>query len=107
MKDVSYEQFFSTLSGGRRLDILRYLQSSGPKSVLEIAEGTDIEQSAISHNLSKLLSCGCVHLDIQGKRRVYSVNNETIGPLFSLIDQHLEKFCTHTCTDCKSGALCT
>lgn len=100
MTETTYENFFAALSGNRRLEMLRYLKANGPKSVTEISEGTGIEQSAVSHGLNKLLACECVHIEARGKQRMYSLNHETIEPLFDLIDKHIEKFCKNECQCC-------
>jgi DNA-binding transcriptional ArsR family regulator len=100
MTEISYDTFFATLSGNRRLEILQYLKTSGPKNVTDIAIGTDIEQSAVSHNLNKLLACEFVHVEVRGKQRFYSLNEETIVPLLQLVDRHIETFCIGKCHCC-------
>lgn len=100
MTNTSYETFFATLSGNSRLDILKYLQKNGSQSVTEISNGTGIEQSAVSHNLNKLLTCQFVHIEARGKHRYYTLNEETIVPLLRLIDQHVAKFCDGKCSSC-------
>lgn len=100
MTEVSYEQFFATLSGNKRLEILQYLKEGGAKNVSEIAEGTQQEQSAVSHSLKKLLSCQCVHVEARGKNRLYSLNSETIVPLLELADKHIQSFCKNQCQHC-------
>ncbi len=100
MTKISYDLFFATLSGNRRLEIIQYLQQTGWQNVTEIAHGTGIEQSAVSHSLNKLLACQCVHIEVRGKHRYYSLNEETIVPLFKLIDRHIEKFCRGDCDCC-------
>lgn len=103
MTNKSYETFFAVLSGQRRLEILKYLQTAGPQSVTDIAAGTRLEQSAVSHALNKLLSCEFVHIEIRGKHRVYSLNKDTIVPLLRLIDKHIEIFCSSACCDCDTA----
>lgn len=100
MTDVSYKEFFATLAGDSRLEILEYLRDGEAKNVSEIAEGTGQEQSAVSHNLGKLLSCQCVHIEVRGKHRYYSLNSETIVPILQLADQHIQTFCHGRCTTC-------
>jgi DNA-binding transcriptional ArsR family regulator len=100
MTEVSYKEFFATLSGDKRLEILQYLKDSGAKNVSEIAEGTEQEQSAVSHSLKRLLSCQCVHVEIRGKNRVYSLNSETIIPILKLVDQHIQSYCKEQCQHC-------
>lgn len=100
MKEVSYKTFFSTLSNGRRLDVLQSLIAKGPRTVTQIVADTGLEQSAVSHILSKLQACEVVHVSAEGRQRTYSANAETIQPLFALIDRHIETFCTGVCENC-------
>lgn len=83
------------------MDILEYLRMNGPKSVTEIAEATKQEQSAVSHNLKKLLVCSCVDMKIQGKSRLYSLNKETIVPILELANRHIKQYCQAGCKNCK------
>lgn len=103
MSHISYKQFFATLSGDSRLDILQYLKQNGPQNVSQIAEGTSQEQSAVSHNLKKLLVCNCVNIAVQGKNRYYSLNDETIVPLLQLADRHIANFCNAECSVCSTA----
>ncbi len=100
MNDISYEQFFGTLAGNRRIEILQYLHQNGAQNVSELAAGIGQEQSAVSHNLKKLLSCQCVHLEVRGKNRYYSLNTETMVPLLDLVDTHIQNYCQHNCGHC-------
>ena len=102
MSHISYKQFFATLSGDSRLDILQYLKLHGSQNVSQIAEGTGQEQSAVSHNLKKLLTCNCVHIEVQGKNRYYSLNDDTIVPLLQLADRHIQNYCNAGCAHCST-----
>lgn len=102
MTEVSYKEFFATLSGDKRLEILHFLKDAGAKNVSEIAAGTGQEQSAVSHSLGKLLSCQCVHVEVRGKHRYYSLNSETIEPLLELADRHIQNFCRSACRHCSA-----
>ena len=64
-----------------------------PMSVNELAETLEQEQSMISHNLKPLLECNFVYIKREGKKRIYSVNKETVGALFRTVENHAEKFC--------------
>lgn len=101
MKDLSYKRFFTTLGNENRLAIIHFLAKNGPQNVSQIVEGTNLEQTAVSHNLKRLLSCQFVHLRPNGKERVYSVNQETIKPLLVLMDKHVRKFCKRACEKCE------
>lgn len=100
MRNSSYKRFFITLGNDNRLKIIHFLADKGPQSVSQIVAGTKLEQSAVSHNLKRLLSCQFVHIKPNGKERFYSINEETIKPLLALMDKHVNKFCKKACTKC-------
>ncbi|MBI2074283.1 MAG: helix-turn-helix transcriptional regulator [Candidatus Levybacteria bacterium] len=105
MINSSYKRFFTTLGNENRLQIIHLLAKKGPQSVSQIVNGTKLEQSAVSHNLKRLLLCQFVHLKPNGKERVYSINKETIKPLLTLMDKHVREFCQKTCKKCERGDL--
>ena len=83
---------FSALSNPTRLAILELLRN-GPRNVTEISEGLNQEQSMISHNLRPLVRCSLVFSERRKKERFYSLNRETMNPLFKLSAYHNSKFC--------------
>jgi DNA-binding transcriptional ArsR family regulator len=85
-------KFFSNLSNPTRLAVLEKLADKA-MSVNELAEALDQEQSMISHNLKPLLLCNFIFIERQGKKRIYSVNHETVDALFRVIENHAKKFC--------------
>jgi DNA-binding transcriptional ArsR family regulator len=85
-------QFFSTLANPTRLAILEFLRNS-PKNVTEIAEALNQEQSMISHNLRSLEKCRLVFSERRKKERLYSLNKETMEPMFKIFTYHSEKYC--------------
>jgi len=85
-------RFFTNLSNPTRLAALEQLMNR-PMSVNEIAEALGQEQSMVSHNLKPLIECNFIFGKRQGKRRVYSVNHETVDILFRAVENHAEKFC--------------
>jgi DNA-binding transcriptional ArsR family regulator len=104
MIDNSYERFFGTLGNENRQAIIKFLSDSGENNVNKIAAGVGLEQSLVSHHMKHLLTCGFVHINPDGKERVYSLNHETIEPLFKLIDTHVKNYCSKVCKDCKEGS---
>ena len=86
-------RFFVNLANPTRLAVLEQLMKQ-PMSVNELADALGQEQSMISHNLKPLLECNFVYTKRNGKQRIYSVNEETIGALFKVVDNHAEKFCS-------------
>lgn len=85
-------KFFTNLANPTRLAALEKLTQK-PMSVNELAEALNQEQSMISHNLRPLLQCNFISIKKQGKKRIYSVNHETINALFTVIENHAKKFC--------------
>ena len=84
--------FFSALANPTRLAILELLRD-GPRNVTEISEALDQEQSMISHNLQQLDECRFVFTERIKKERFYSLNKETMEPLFKIFVFHSEKHC--------------
>ncbi len=84
--------FFSTLASPTRLAILELLRN-GRKNVTEIAEALRQEQSMVSHNLRTLERCRFVFSERKKKKRFYTLNKETMDPLFKIFDYHAEKYC--------------
>ncbi len=98
----AYKIFFGTLVSESRLKIINLLRS-GKKNVSEMMSCLKIEQTQISHDLARLKQCGFVSSEIDGKFRYYKLNNETIGPLMSMIEKHMSKYCIHILYDIKGG----
>ena len=85
-------KFFVNLANPTRLAILERLMTQ-PLSVNQLADSIMQEQSMISHNLKPLLECNFVYIKRDGKKRIYSVNKETVSALFKAVEVHAEKFC--------------
>jgi DNA-binding transcriptional ArsR family regulator len=85
-------RFFVNLANPTRLAVLEQLEKQ-PMSVNELAEVLGQEQSMVSHNLKPLLECNFIYSRRDGKRRIYSVNEETIHALFRAVKNHAEKYC--------------
>jgi len=85
-------RFFVNLANPTRLAVLEQLEKQ-PMSVNELAEVLGQEQSMVSHNLKPLLECNFIYSKRDGKKRIYSVNQETIGALFRAVQNHAEKYC--------------
>lgn len=85
-------KFFVNLANPTRLALLERLMQN-PMSVNELAESLGQEQSMVSHNLKPLLECNFVYSKRKGKKRICSVNKETIGALFRAVENHAQKYC--------------
>lgn len=86
-----------TLGNKQRVRMLQLLSREGPQSVSSIAKALEAEQSAVSHSLKQLLQCHFVTVEQDGKERIYSINNDTVAPLFEQINRHVEKYCLKGC----------
>lgn len=86
-----------TLGNKQRVRILQLLNEGGPKSVSAIASALKLEQSAVSHSLKQLLLCHFVTVRQDGKERIYSINEDTVKPLFDQIDRHVRTYCVKGC----------
>jgi len=84
--------FFKVLANPARLAILETLRKDS-RSVNEIARILKQEQSMISHNLEPLEDCKLVFSERKQKQRIYSLNRQTVEPLFKVLDFHSQKFC--------------
>lgn len=96
MLEPIYKEFFKTLGNQERIEIVWCLLEKD-KNVSQIVEILKAEQSSVSHNLQRLLKCAFISVKPNGKERVYSVNKETIAPLFELIKKHANKYCKKFC----------
>lgn len=89
-----YKIFFETLGNKTRWDIVHLLQKDSYRAT-EISEKLGYEQSLVSHHLRRLEICGFVSFKQNGNERIYKLNKETVGPLLSLMDKHINKFCKY------------
>jgi ArsR family transcriptional regulator, zinc-responsive transcriptional repressor len=85
-------KFFTNLANPTRLAAIEQLMQK-PMSVNELAETLNQEQSMISHNLKPLLDCNLITVQRNGKQHIYTVNKETLNPIFKAIENHAQKFC--------------
>lgn len=91
---------FQALSNESRVRMLNLLRK-GPRTVGEISEALKLEQTVISHNLRCLAFCGLVSAEQIGKTREYSVNSETVEPLFVAGGRHIARYASNLRT-CES-----
>ena len=96
MINNSYHVFFNSFANKSKLDIIIALREK-PLNVKEIVKRTRQEQSAVSHNLMKLAKCHILDVRRKGKERIYSLNKETISPLFEMAEKHVKNNCNGKC----------
>ena len=88
----SYDRFLVTLRNKTRLIIIQLLIKK-PKNVGQLTQELGVHQTSVSHALKRLLDCGFVFVERNGKERVYSVNKKTIKPLITLMENHVNTYC--------------
>ena len=91
MKDKCY-LFFETLGTRLKIDIILKLREK-PLGVTELSKKFNQERSKVSHALISLLDCGFVNVRKDTRKRIYSLNKETILPLLNLVEKHVKKYC--------------
>lgn len=99
MKFNSYNIFFANFANKTKLNIILFLNES-PMSVSDIVKKTGMEQSKVSHNLTKLTKCNIVTVKQEGKRRIYSLNKKTVVPLLDIVKKHIRENCPMKCMEC-------
>lgn len=94
----AYNSFFRNFSSRSNIAIISLLRLA-PMSVGAIAQGTGMEQSAVSHCLKNLQECSIVAVERKGKERLYSLNRKTVVPLLKLVEKHVSR----NCKGCRHG----
>jgi len=92
MKCNTYHVFFGNLANPIKTEIITALKEK-ESSVTELSKKLGIEQSKLSHALSSLRCCNLVLVKQKGKKRIYSLNKETIIPILKIIDKHKCTYC--------------
>lgn len=98
----AYKIFFGTLVSESRLKIINLLRN-GKKNVSKIMEELRMDQTSVSHDLSRLKKCGFVLVDVEGKFRYYKLNEKNIKPLMEIIEKHMSQYCIHILRETKGG----
>ena len=78
------------LSSSSRVQILGYLLD-GPRTVGEIVDAVEMEQSAVSHQLRVLRDHSLVRVSREGRRRVYAIHDDEVAELLEAALGHVER----------------
>ena len=95
----TYHIFFNNLANPLRIRIISALKEKD-MSVTELSKKVKVEQSKLSHALSNLRDCNLVGVNIEGKKRIYSLNRKTLLPILKIIDEHSKLNCGGNCLSC-------
>ena len=96
MKRSSYNNFFMNFATQSKFDIMMALKE-GPLNVTAITKKVGDEQSAVSHNLTKMAKCHILNVKRDGKQRIYSLNEETVLPILKIVEGHVKRCCLGRC----------
>jgi DNA-binding transcriptional ArsR family regulator len=99
MNCISYEQFFGNFSNKTKLKIIMSLRKKS-LSVTDLSAMLGEEQSKISHSLANLARCNILSMKQEGKKRIYSLNKDTVMPILALVDKHVHDHCNRRCKEC-------
>ncbi len=97
MLSPAHQQFFKTLGNPKRIELMLLLMKK-PMTVSELMKRMGMEQSTLSHHLKRLKLCTFVTSKVNGKERIYTVNQKTMKPLLQLMHTHVKKYCQRLCT---------
>lgn len=89
MDSAVYAKLFQALANKNRMELIDALQD-GEQSVSELVEATGREQNTVSYHLRCLTNCGFAEKEVQGNKRIYSLNSTIINDLFGTIEAHIE-----------------
>ncbi|MBT4541234.1 winged helix-turn-helix transcriptional regulator [Candidatus Woesearchaeota archaeon] len=96
MAASSYKDFFVNFANKTKMDIIAALRKK-PLCVGEIAEAINEEQSKVSHSLKKLTQCKILEVKQEGKKRVYTLNHDTVLPILQIVEKHVHQYCAKNC----------
>lgn len=92
MTSKSYNAFFMNFANNARFKIIMTLRKED-LSVTQICKQTNQEQSRVSHHLKSMLKCNILNMEKKGKKRIYSINKDTVLPILKLIEKHIKCYC--------------
>ncbi len=95
---LTYHIFFRNLANPLKIRIILKLKEKN-MNVGELSRELEVEQSKVSHALMLLKRCNIVNFNKKGKERIYSLNKNTITPIFKIIEEHSRTFCKNK--ECK------
>jgi len=82
---------FSTLSHPGRLGVLVALENSAPRSSGELQELLGIERTSLSHQLRVLKEAQLVTVEVQGRRRLYSLADHHVAHIVRDAIAHVQE----------------
>lgn len=87
---LAVSQYFKILSDYNRLSIL-FLLKEKKRSVTEIVDALQLEQSAVSHQLKLLRDSRLVKAKRQGKLMIYELEDDHVFNILQQIISHVQE----------------
>ena len=89
LKAIKLAELFSSLSDASRIRIIAQLMD-GEMSVRVLADGLNMTESAVSHQLRGLRQMHLVRARKSGRQVFYSIDDDHVARLFSLGLDHVQ-----------------
>lgn len=89
LKAIKLAELFSALSDASRVRIISLLMD-GEMSVSALAEGLNMTESAVSHQLRGLRQMHLVRARKSGRQVFYSIDDDHVSRLFTLGLDHVQ-----------------
>ncbi len=83
-------EFFSVLADPSRLRLLSVL-AQREACVQDLAQGTHLSESAVSHQLRILRTARLVRYEKRGRKVFYSLKDQHIQVLYDVVTEHLKE----------------
>ncbi len=89
MDERGYSHLFQALANETRMELVAVLRDDA-QSVSELVEATGLEQNTVSYHLNCLTTCGFANKEVEGNKRIYSLNSAVLDELLGAIESHVD-----------------
>jgi DNA-binding transcriptional ArsR family regulator len=79
-------EVFAALGDATRLQVVSRLSRSGPMSITQLTEGTDVTRQAVTKHLEVLAGAGVVHDFRRGRERVWELRTRQLEEAQRFLD---------------------
>ncbi len=83
---LTLAEILKTISHPIRLEVLELLEERSPQSVAEILLQIDVEQSLLSHHLTKMKDRGILNAAREGRNIYYELEFKEITKIFNCME---------------------
>jgi ArsR family transcriptional regulator len=78
-------KFFKALANEERIEIIQLLRKNGELCAQDVEKNFYLEQSTTSHHLNTLKKAGIIKSRKDGRKVIYSVDDDSLKLLWSLV----------------------